>query len=169
MHNPPPDAPPQFWVYLRAQWQRSFGLNVSQVEPLLFVGGQFRAEQWAALHGLGVRAVLSLQEEAEDRFLGPPPPRTLRLLVPDFHAPSLDQLRTAVDFISAAHRDELPVFVHCHAGVGRAPLTAAAYLIATRQLATHTALEHIKRQRPIIHVRNSQLDRLLEWEASLRV
>lgn len=169
MPNSPSDTPPQFWAYLRTQWQRTFGLNVSQIEPLLFVGGQFRAEQWSALHHLGVRAVLSLQEEFEDQFVGPPPPRTLRLLVPDFHAPSLKQLREAVDFIGAAHSDGLPVFVHCHAGVGRAPLTAAAYLIATRQLVAHTALLHIKRQRPIINVSNNQLDRLLEWEASLRV
>lgn len=168
MSNSLPDAPPQVWTYLCTQWRRTFGLNVSEIEPLLFVGGQFRPEQWPALHQLGVRAVLNLQEESEDRFVGPPSPRTLRLLVPDFHAPSLEQLREAVDFISAAHADELPVFIHCHAGVGRAPLTAAAYLIATRQLATHTALLHIKRQRPIINVSNNQLDRLLEWEASLR-
>ena len=168
MSNPSLYVPQQMWTYLRTQWRRTFGLNASQIEPLLFVGGQFRAEQWSALHQLGVRAVLSLQEEAEDHFVGPPSPRVLRLLVPDFHAPSLEQLREAVDFISAAHRDELPVFIHCHAGVGRAPLTAAAYLIATRQLATHTALLYIKRQRPIIDVSNNQLDRLLEWEASLQ-
>lgn len=63
------------WRYLGSQWRRAFGLNVSLIDPLLFVGGQFRPEQWPALHALGVRAVLSLQQEREDRFAGAPPER----------------------------------------------------------------------------------------------
>src|SRR5690349_11658009 len=97
---PPPDSsalslrdPAHAWRYLRAQWRRVFGLNITQVDELLFVGGQFRARQWPALHALGIRAVLSLQAEHEDEFHGPPAPRTLRLLVPDFHPPTVDQLR----------------------------------------------------------------------------
>ncbi len=156
--------PPFWWRYVHAQLRRAFGLNVSQIEPLLFVGGQFRPNQWPALHALGIRAVLSLQAEYEDRFEGSPAPRALRLLVPDFYSPELEQIEQAVDFITQAHREELPVLIHCHAGVGRAPLTAAAYLIATRQLSSTAALNMIKAQRPIIGVNNRQLDRLLEWE-----
>src|SRR4051794_33019662 len=121
---------PHAWHYLRTQWRRGFGLNVSQIDDLLFVGGQFRARQWPALHALGIRAVLSLQAEREDTFHGPPPHRVLRLLVPDFYPPSVDQLHAGVAFIQAAHAEQLPVLVHCHAGVGRAALTASAFLIA---------------------------------------
>src|SRR5215213_1970460 len=94
---------PHAWRYLHTQWRRGFGLNVSRVDDLLFVGGQFRARQWPALRALGIRAVLSLQAEREDTFHGPPPDRVLRLLVPDFHPPSIAQLREAVAFIRAAH------------------------------------------------------------------
>jgi predicted protein tyrosine phosphatase len=156
------------WRYLGAQWRRAFGLNVSLIDPQLFVGGQFHPEQWPALRALGVRAVLSLQEEAEDRFLGAPPERALRLLVPDFEPPEIAQLRDAVQFIGEAQRDGLPVMVHCHAGVGRAPLAAAAYLMAVRQLSHYDALALLRRRRPIIGLNERQLARLLEWGELLR-
>ncbi|HEU5088126.1 MAG TPA: dual specificity protein phosphatase [Roseiflexaceae bacterium] len=148
--------------YLRAQWSRTFGLNVSQIDDMLFVGGQFRPEQWPLLHALGIRAVLSLQEEYEDVFHGPPPERTLRLLVPDFHPPTIEQLREAVAFIEQAHADGLPVMVHCHAGMGRAPLTAAAYLIRDGRSAEEV-MAFLKSARPIVGLNDRQFERLREW------
>ena len=171
-NNPHPLAPdlplplfdlPHAWHYLRTQWRRGFGLNVSRVDDLLFVGGQFRARQWPALHALGIRAVLSLQAEREDVFHGPPPDRALRLLVPDFHPPSIEQLREAVAFIQAAHVEQLPVLVHCHAGVGRAALTASAFLIAGG-MSHAEAFVHLRRARPIIVLNAIQQLRLAEWE-----
>ena len=157
----------QAWHYLRAQWRRGFGLNVSRVDDLLFVGGQFRARQWPALRALGIRAVLSLQAEREGTFHGPPPDRALRLLVPDFYPPSIGQLHEAVAFIQAAHADQLPALVHCHAGVGRAALTASAFLVAGGM--SHTeALAHIRRARPIIALNAIQQARLAEWEEQLK-
>lgn len=156
------------WRYTQTLWRRFFGLNVSPIEPLLFVGGQFRPDQWLLLHAMGVRVVLSLQAEAEDRFSGPPPVRTLRLAVIDYTAPSLEQLAEAVDFIGQAHTDALPVMVHCHAGVGRAPLTAAAYLMAQRALDHRAALRYIQQARPIIGLNAVQMQRLREWEDQLR-
>jgi protein tyrosine phosphatase (PTP) superfamily phosphohydrolase (DUF442 family) len=158
---------PQTWLYLRTQWRRGFGLNVSRIDDLLYVGGQFRARQWPALRALGIRAVLSLQAEREDTFRGPPPDRALRLLVPDFHPPSLDQLHEAVAFIRAAHAERLPVLVHCHAGVGRASLTASAFLIAGG-MSHAEAFDHIRRARPIVALNAIQRARLEEWERLAR-
>jgi predicted protein tyrosine phosphatase len=154
---------PHAWQYLRTQWQRGFGLNVSQIDDLLFVGGQFRARQWPALRALGIRAVLSLQAEREDTFHGAPPDRVLRLLVPDFHPPSVEQLHAAVAFIQAAQAEQLPVLVHCHAGVGRAALTASAFLIAGG-MSHAEAFAHIRRARPIVALNTIQQSRLAEWE-----
>lgn len=158
---------PLVWQYLLAQWRRAFGLNVSRIDETLYVGGQFHARQWPALHALGIRAVLSLQAEREDEFVDPHPERTRRLLVPDFHAPSLDQLGEAVAFISDAHTAGLPVLVHCHAGVGRAPLAATAYLVS-RGYRSADALSMVKQARPIVGLNPAQRARLLEWEAQLR-
>ncbi|NNJ10396.1 dual specificity protein phosphatase family protein [Chloroflexales bacterium ZM16-3] len=155
-------------TYLHTQWHRIFGLNASQVAPLLFVGGQFRASQWPDLYALGVRAVLSLQAEHKDRFSGATPPtRTMRLLVNDFHAPTIKQLSEGVAFIAAAHAEELPVFVHCHAGVGRAPLMAAAYLVSVHNMPSRTALAHLRAARPIIAPNRWQIARLREYEDML--
>jgi protein tyrosine phosphatase (PTP) superfamily phosphohydrolase (DUF442 family) len=154
---------PHMWHYLRTQWRRGFGLNVSRIDDLLFVGGQFRPQQWPALYALGIRAVLSLQAERADIFHGPPPDRTLRLLVPDFHPPLIEQLHEAVIFIQAAHAEQLPVLVHCHAGVGRAALTASAFLVAGG-MRHADAFAYLRRARPIIRLNSIQQARLAEWE-----
>jgi protein-tyrosine phosphatase len=155
-------------TYLRAQWQRVFGLNASLVAPMLFVGGQFHPSQWPDLHKLGVRAVLNLQAEYEDRFSGPPPARTLRLRVNDFHAPTIAQLSAGVAFIAAAHAEGLPVLVHCHAGIGRAPLMAAAYLVAVHEMPYRAALAHLRTARPIIAPNPRQIVRLREYAERIR-
>lgn len=164
---PPPRDPALFWRYLRTQWQRAFGLNVSKLNDLLYVGGEFSAAQWPALHQLGIRAVLSLQAEREDTFCEPLPTHALRLHVIDFHPPSIAQLHEAVTFIRRAHEADLPVLVHCHAGVGRASLTCAAYLIS-HGLSANEAFAHIRHARPIVALNARQRARLLEWERVLR-
>jgi len=156
-------SPAHVWLYARTQFRRAFGLNVTRIDDLLFVGGQFRPRQWPRLHALGIRAVLSLQDEYEDVFHGEPPARALRLRVPDFHPPTLEQLREGVDFIAAAHAEGLPVMVHCHAGVGRASLTTSAYLVS-RGMRGAEAFELIRRARPIVLLNGPQRARLEECE-----
>jgi protein tyrosine phosphatase (PTP) superfamily phosphohydrolase (DUF442 family) len=163
----PLSDPTRLWLYAVTQWRRLFGLNVSRIDELLFVGGEFTPAQWLDLHALGIRAVLSLQAEREDHFDGTPPDRTLRLPVPDFHPPSIEQLHEAVAFMNACRADGLPVLVHCHAGVGRASLTASAYLISCGHSRIE-AFSRIRRARPIVDLNASQLTRLIEWEWRLR-
>ena len=162
-----PNDPSRVWRYAAAQWRRAFGLNVSQLDELLFVGGEFRPSQWPALHRLGIRAVLSLQAEREDRFFGPQPTRALRLAVEDFEPPTLDQLQEAVAFIGECHAADLPVLIHCHAGVGRASLTTSAFLM-TKGHSHVEAFSRVRRARPIVALNARQLQRLIEWEMLLR-
>jgi len=159
--------PAHMWRYLRTQWRRVFGLNITQIDELLFVGGQFRPRQWPALHALGICAVLSLQAEYDDQFHGSPPARTLRLEVLDFHPPTVEQLHQAVAFIESARAERLPVMVHCHAGIGRAALTASAYLVA-QGLDHAAAFQIIRRARPIVVLNAMQQARLAEWERVVR-
>src|SRR5262245_3730905 len=165
--TPPPNDAARLWLYAVTQWRRMFGLNVSQVDDLLFVGGEFTPMQWPDLSALGIRAVLSLQAEREDQFDGLPPDRALRLPVEDFHPPTIAQLREAVAFIAACRADGLPVLIHCHAGVGRASLTASAFL-AAQGLDHIEAFDTIRRARPIVVLNGLQLERLIEWEQALR-
>lgn len=166
-HDGRTDGVAWLWRYTTTQWNRFFGLNISRLDDLLYVGGAFHANQWPQLRALGIRAVLSLQAEREDTFAGPPPDHVLRLEVIDFHPPTIDQLHRAVTFVNAAHANGLPTLIHCHAGVGRAPLTAAAYLVA-QGMTSADALEHIRRARPIIDLNQRQMQRLIEWEQTIR-
>lgn len=164
---PPPLAPVLFGRYLATQWRRAFGLNITQIDDFLFVGGEFECERWPLLHKRGIRAVLSLQGEREDAFCDPLPMQTLRLEVEDFHPPTLDQLYEAVTFLRATRAANLPTLIHCHAGVGRAPLTTAAFLIAEGASASE-ALSRIYHARPIIRLNRGQRARLTEWEAVVK-
>jgi protein-tyrosine phosphatase len=159
--------PARLWWYIAAQWRRAFGLNLSRLDDLLFVGGEFRPSQWSSLRSLGIRAVLSLQAEREDRFDGTPPERALRLAVEDFHPPTIGQLQEAVAFIGECRAANLPVLIHCHAGVGRASLTASAYLM-THGISHIEAFSRVRRARPIVALNAGQLERLIEWELLLR-
>ncbi|MBC8163930.1 MAG: dual specificity protein phosphatase family protein [Roseiflexaceae bacterium] len=158
-----PLSPAQIGRFLVTQWRRAFGLNLSRLDDLLFIGGEFPCERWPALHALGIRAVLSLQGEREDIFCDPLPARTLRLEVEDFHAPSLAQLEQAVAFLRESRQRGEPTLIHCHAGVGRAPLTAAALLISEGASAS-AAVRRIHDARPIIRLNARQRARLAEWE-----
>lgn len=165
---PPPATPRLLWRWIVTQWRRAFHVNASRLDEFLFVGGEFPCAQWPAVHALGVRAVLSLQGEREDEFCVPLPVRTLRLEVEDFHPPSLDQLEAAVAFLRQARADGLPTLIHCHAGVGRAPLTTAAFLMA-EGMSQQAAIARIYAARPIIRLNRRQQARLAEWAQQLRL
>jgi atypical dual specificity phosphatase len=87
-------------------------------------------EDLLALRRLGVGALLSLTEEPlplgdleRAGLVG------LHLAVPDFTAPSPDQLGAALAFIDRHRADGTAVAVHCRAGQGRTGTVLAAYLI----------------------------------------
>lgn len=96
------------------------------------------------LHGLGIRAVLSLTETpllagALDRhgLVG------YHLPVPDLNPPSVAQLDDALDFLDAQRLLRRPTLVHCLVGEGRTGTVLAAYLIRGG-LTTETALRELR-------------------------
>lgn len=155
-------TPPVIGRYLATQWRRAFGLNLSRLDDDLFVGGEFSLEQWPLLHAIGIRAVLSLQSEREDVFCAPLPARTLRLAVEDFYPPSLAQLEQAVAFLNESRVRGEPTLIHCHAGVGRAPLITIAFLLAEGVPASE-AERRVFHARPIMRLNRRQRARLSEW------
>ena len=54
------------------------------------------------------------------------------------------------------------VYIHCGAGVGRAPTMAAAYLISTG-IDLATAIASIQKVRPFIYIMPPQVEILEHW------
>jgi protein-tyrosine phosphatase len=149
-------------------WIRDHGLrriqgmspvDTSQVAPGLFVGGQHYRHGLPQMAALNISATLSLREEADDTVRGVALARHLWLPAVDDTPPTLDQLSRAVEFTRQSLSEGRGVYIHCTAGVGRAPTTAAAYLVSTG-LTPAEAWALIRRTRPFIRPRSVQVDQV---------
>lgn len=130
--------------------------SVSQITPQLHVGGQYWRRGWPRLASRGITAVVNMRVEFDDDDAGIAPPRYLRLPTVDNEPPTLEQLRAGVAFIAEEVAQGGGVYVHCGAGVGRAPAMAAAYLASTG-LTPDQAWACIREVRPFIHPKPEQV------------
>jgi hypothetical protein len=64
----------------------------------------------------------------------------------DFGIPSEEQMQRTLDQIDKSIKERLPVYLHCHAGIGRTGLTVGCYLVR-HGLKGVDALAHIKELR----------------------
>jgi len=138
--------------------------GVSQITPQLHVGGQYRGRGWPRLAARGVTAVVNLRAEFDDNAAGIAPSRYLYLPAVDDHAPTLEQLGQAAAFIAEEVAEGGGVYVHCGAGIGRAPLTAAAYLVSTG-LTPEQAWALIRAARPFIRPKPNQVAQVERFAA----
>ncbi len=124
-------------------------LHISRVQPLLYVGGQHKQRGLARMRELGITAVVNMREESDDAQRGVALDHYLWLATTDDTPPTMDDLARGVEFI-AQHIDAgRGVYIHCAAGVGRAPAMAAAYLVHTGMTAAQ-AWDTVRRARPFI-------------------
>lgn len=151
-------------------------LQYSRVTPALYVGPQHRANGKRALAQAGIAYILNMRSEFDDAAHGLTPdthpdgsPADARasychLPTPDDEAPSMAHLAQGIAFIESAIDGGGKVYIHCSAGVGRAPTMAAAYLIR-RGYGADAALDLICSARPFITITPPQMRRLRELEA----
>ena len=157
-------------------WIRDHALRIAQgmspadtcrIAPGLFVGGQQYRRGLGRMAALGIRATLSLREEADDRARGVAMERHLWLPTVDDTPPTLTQLLQAVDFIRLALSEGHGVYIHCASGVGRAPTAAAAYLVSTG-LTPAEAWSLIRGRRPFIRPKAIQFEQIERFHSALR-
>ena len=77
--------------------------------------------------------------------------------------PDLEVLKQGADFADKEIKADGKVYVHCRQGLGRGPTMATAYLLKTG-LTLKDALSLIRKTRPFIDPRPTQLARLKELE-----
>ncbi len=105
-------------------------------------------DAFALLYEIGIRAILTLSELIHPYET---PAKigmfTRHIPVADFTAPTLQQVKQAVDMISSCLNKHMPVAVHCMAGLGRTGTILACYLVAT-EMPANNAIILIRDWRP---------------------
>ncbi|MGD2057577.1 MAG: dual specificity protein phosphatase family protein [Anaerolineales bacterium] len=137
----------------------------SQVNPHLFVGGQYRPRGWKRMKRWGIDAVVNMRVEYDDEQAGIAPEHYLHLPTIDTTPPSIEQLEMGVQFIQAEIDHGHGVYIHCEAGVGRSIAMAAAYLIRVKGMSPIEAWSEIRKTRPFIRPTVSQRARIQAFAA----
>ncbi|NLG96554.1 MAG: dual specificity protein phosphatase family protein [Chloroflexi bacterium] len=141
-------------------------LQFSQVTPQLYVGPQFNKRGKRFLEMQGFTGCVNMRIEKDDAALGLALTRYLHLPTVDDDAPSIEHLIKGVEFIREVIESGGKVYIHCGAGVGRAPSMAAAYLMSTG-CTLDEALAMIRKSRPFIAITPPQMEQLKIFEAQL--
>jgi protein-tyrosine phosphatase len=115
----------------------------------------------------GIDACVNMRIERDDAAFGLALPRYLHLPTIDDDAPSVEHLDQGVEFIREVIESGGKVYIHCGAGVGRAPSMAAAYLMAEGR-SLEESLAEIRKVRPFITITPVQMERLKAYEARFR-
>jgi len=72
----------------------------------------------------------------------------LHVPTPDFNAPDMDRIESAVDFMHEQINNDHAVMVHCAAGMGRAGTILACYFVKYKKFTADKAIKKIRSERP---------------------
>lgn len=139
--------------------------SVSEIAPLVHVGGQYKRHGWKRLVDRGIGAVVNMRIEYDDQAYGIAPQHYLYLPTIDDAAPSLDQLDEGVRFIHKHVENGAGVYIHCASGVGRAATMAAAYFMS-QGMSKREAIAYIHAKRPFIKISDPQAKQMEIFEQS---
>jgi protein-tyrosine phosphatase len=138
----------------------------SQVTPQIWVGPQFNRRGREYLEAHGVNGCVNLRVEYDDAANGLALPNYCYLPTVDDECPSPEHLQKGVDFIRRVVNDGGQVYIHCKAGVGRAPTMAAAYFVA-EGMTVDEAIALIKKRRPFIAPTPPQFEALHQYAVAI--
>lgn len=138
-------------------------LKRCQITANLFLGSQFNLIGLEKLKALGVTAIVNMRIHdiyEQHTTLGV---KYLHLPTIDNTPPKIEDLKQGVVFIENEIKIGGKVYVHCREGIGRGPTMAIAYLLKLGTTLSD-AIQLIKKIRPFINPKPSQLSRLQELE-----
>lgn len=131
----------------------------------IFVGGDFRASRVKTFVKWGVSGVVNMRSRTPKykAALEKQSIDFIHLPVVDNAAPTLDQLRQGVAFISQHVNLGGKCYIHCRMGEGRGPTMGTAYLVS-EGFTVDDAIDAILLKRPFLKITPSQIARLREFE-----
>lgn len=126
------------------------------LESRLWVGSYIRPEDVAYLRQLGIKTVLSLQSDRDFEHYG----ISLKVLLHSYELAGIHLHRIPIrdfdkselaanlalgvkELTEALVPEEAKVYVHCTAGINRAPTLVAAYLMQAQKLSARDAFEFV--------------------------
>lgn len=114
-------------------------MKIDWIDPDILAAGSvpFGAHDIQSLHQQSIRAILSLTAHPLIRSRTMPPDLFSSLDITYLHAPVRDHYppdmptaQTILEFIDTMKTARRPIFVHCHAGVGRTGTILHLYFLA---------------------------------------
>lgn len=138
--------------------------QISEVIPGLYAGGQQNKLGLRPMRSLGISAIVNMREESDDAVRGVTLDHYLWLPITDDTAPELDDLERGSLFIEKQLSAGRGVYVHCAAGVGRAPTLAAAYLVY-KGMIPEKAWATVREVRPFIRPTPPQIEGIVSYAA----
>lgn len=142
-------------------------LSYSRVTPEIYVGPQFRLGGKQLLEREGVHYSVNMRVEFDDAEHGLALANYCHLPTVDDTPPTIEDMNRGIEFITDAVSSGGKVYIHCSAGVGRAPTMAAAYFLSKGHTLDE-AVAMIKQVRPFINIMTPQMELLQQMEAGLR-
>nr|WP_206203836.1 dual specificity protein phosphatase family protein [Thermococcus sp. 21S9] len=92
----------------------------------------------------------------------------LHFPIPDFSAPSLEELLTVLQWIEAKVQEGKRVLIHCIGGCGRSGTVSVAWLMYSRRLPLRQALSEVRRLRHCAVETESQIELLKGLERTIK-
>ncbi|WP_426756535.1 protein-tyrosine phosphatase family protein [Myxococcus sp. Y35] len=143
------------------------GLNVSQVNDWLYVGGSVPRSRYTELKARGITAVIDVRGERCDdaEALAALGIELLNLPVTDRYPPSVEQLMRGVAWALPRLEQGGRLYTHCEHGVGRGPLVGLAVMVA-RGWEAPAAYRELRRARWQSTLNDRQLNGLADFVAA---
>lgn len=149
--------------YFRRLLQVDLG-PIVKVYPKLYLGSYENSIDERLLTEHNITYLLSIHDMSDNI----PPTAKNRHYFRIKAADSLNQdlkptFAKAIQFIDRAHKNNANVLVHCRAGVSRSATLCAAYISSKEGIPPDSAIEYMKRSRPIVNPNASFRKQLNDW------
>lgn len=143
-------------------------MDYSVITDQIYIGSDLCKGGVCKIHGeefkrLGVEDEINLSIENNEL-----PPKEIKsytwLPVVDGHAPDQSQLDSGTSVMNEVIKNGKKIYIHCKNGHGRSPTLVAAYMIRFEGKTPGEAEELIRQKRPEIHIEETQMAALTEFE-----